>query len=125
MEHALSESTALSQKSEREYITLRDALKTLTESWKLDTERLREEMTRREEKVKAEAESMGRRYKRLVEEIKSTKEGGAGESIIRLREEDARVRSKIEEAFREEIGVLRKEMDKVAGDGEEANQTAK
>jgi hypothetical protein len=125
MEHALSESTALSQKSEREYITLRDALKTLTESWKLDTERLREEMTRREEKVKAEAESMGRRYKRLVEEIKSAKEGGAGESIISLREEDARVRSKIEEAFREEIGVLRKEMDKVAGDGEEANQTAK
>ena len=125
MDHALSESRTLSQKSEREYITLRDSLKSMTEGWKEDTERLREEMTKREEKLRAEAESMGRKYKRLVEELKSAKDGGAKDSVISLRAEDERIRVKIEEAFREEIGALRREMDKVAGDGEEANQTAK
>src|SRR5882762_3891669 len=49
MEAALSESTALSQKSEREYITLRDSLKSMTESWKQDIERLRDEMRKKEE----------------------------------------------------------------------------
>lgn len=125
MEHALSESTALSQKSEREYITLRDSLKSMTESWKLDAERLREEMTKREENLKSEAESMGKKYKRLVEQLKSSADSGAKDSVISLRAEDEKVRVKIEEAFREEIGTLRREMDKVAGDGEEANQTAK
>src|ERR1700733_11562660 len=88
MEHALSESTALSQKSEREYITLRDSLKAMTDGWKADTERLREEMTKREEKLQAEAEGMGRKYKRLVEELKSAKDGGAKDSVISLRAED-------------------------------------
>jgi F0F1-type ATP synthase membrane subunit b/b' len=125
MEHALSESTALSQKSEREYITLRDSLKSMAESWKVDAERLREEMTKREEKLKAEAESMGRKYKKLVGELKSSADGAVKDSVIDLRAEDENIRVKIEEAFREEIQALRKEMDKVAGDGEEANQTAK
>lgn len=129
MELALSESTALSQKSEREYITLRDTLKSLTESWKHDTDRLRDEMTKREEKLRAEAEGMGKKYRRLVEELERDKasDGGKGEreSVRRLREEDERVRKQLEEAFREEIGNLRKELDRVAGDGEEANQTAK
>lgn len=127
MEHALQESTTLSQKAEREYITLRDSLKSMAESWKADAERLREEMTKREEKLQAEAESMGKKYKKLVEELKSGNEGTdlAKDSVISLRKEDEKIRLKIEEAFREEIAALRKEMNKVAGDGEEANQTAK
>jgi hypothetical protein len=125
MEQALSESTALSQKSEREYITLRDSLKSMTESWKVDAEKLREEMTKREEKLKAEAENMGRKYKKLVGELKTSADSGAKDSVISLRAEDEKIRAQIEEAFREEIKVLRTELDKVTGDGEEANQTAK
>jgi hypothetical protein len=56
MESALSKSTALSQKSEREYITLRDSIKSLAESWKSDMEQLREEMQKREDKWRGEAE---------------------------------------------------------------------
>ncbi len=47
MESSLAEATALSQKSEREYITLRDSIKGLVESFKTDAERLREEMRKR------------------------------------------------------------------------------
>jgi hypothetical protein len=56
MESALSKSTALSQKSEREYITLRDSIKSLAELWKSDMEQLREEMQKREDKWHGEAE---------------------------------------------------------------------
>jgi len=95
MEHALQESTTLSQKAEREYITLRDSLKSMAESWKADAERLREEMTKREEKLQAEAESMGKKYKKLVEELKSGNEGTdpAKDSVISLRKEDEKIRS--------------------------------
>jgi len=105
-----------------EYITHRDSLKGMTESWKVDAEKLREEMTKREEKLKAEAENMGRKYKKLVGELKTSR---AKDSVISLRAEDGKIRVQIEEAFREEIKVLRTELDKVTGDGEEANQTAK
>ena len=124
MEHALTESTALSQKSEREYITLRESLKSMTESWKHDTDRLRDEMTKREDRLKAEAEAMGKKYKKLLQEL-GKEDGKEKESIKSLREQDERLRKQIEEAFREEIGSLRKDMDKVSVDGEEANQTAK
>lgn len=51
MEGALSESTALSQKSEREYLTLRDSIRGMTEGWKADVGALREELKSREEKA--------------------------------------------------------------------------
>lgn len=122
MEHALSESTALSQKSEREYIILRDSLKKMAEDWKGDAEKLREEMTRREEKLRAEAESMGKKYRMLVDEVKGS---ARKDSIASLKAEDDSLRTQIEDAFREEIAALRTEMDKVAGDGAEANATAR
>lgn len=124
MEHALTESTALSQKSEREYITLRESLKSMTESWKHDADRLRDEMTKREDKLKAEAEAMGKKYKKLLQEL-GKDDGKEKDSIKGLREQDEQLRKQIEEAFREEIGSLRKDMNKVSGDGDEANQTAK
>lgn len=122
MEGTLVESTALSQKSEREYITLRDSLKKMAEDWKADAERLRTEMTKRENKLKDEAQSMGKKYRLLVEELK----GDAGkDSIASLRQEDEKVGAQVEDAFRDEIVALRAKMDQVSGDGEEANDTAK
>ncbi|KZP24476.1 hypothetical protein FIBSPDRAFT_857165 [Athelia psychrophila] len=122
MEGTLVESTALSQKSEREYITLRDSLKKMAEDWKADAERLRTEMTKRENKLKDEAQSMGKKYRLLVEELK----GDAGkDDIASLRQEDEKVGAQVEDAFRDEIVALRAKMDQVSGDGEEANDTAK
>ncbi|KAF7968697.1 hypothetical protein HWV62_29648 [Athelia sp. TMB] len=122
MENALAESTALSQKSEREYITLRDSLKKMAEDWKADAERLRAEMTKREKRLQDEAEGMGKKYRLLVEELK----GGAGKAqIISLRQEDEKIGAQVEDAFRDEIAALRAKMDQVSGDGQEANDTAK
>jgi hypothetical protein len=71
MELTLAESTALSAKSEREYITLRDSIKHMTEGWKLDMAKLREEMNKKEKEWKDEAEAVGKNYQnlcKLVEE---------------------------------------------------------
>ena len=69
MKAALSESTALSQKSEREYLILRDGIKGMVESWKMDTDRLKEEMRKREERWKLEMENANKKFRLLVEEV--------------------------------------------------------
>ncbi len=94
MESALAESTALSQKSEREYITLRDSIKGMTESWKQDTERLRDEMRKREDKLQEEAKKLGKMYADLVNEIKKSQEGK--EAVKRLKEEDYKLSTDVE-----------------------------
>lgn len=66
METHLAESTALSTKSEREYITLRESLKHLTEGWKADLSRIKEDTQRREKTLRSEAEKMGKKYEELV-----------------------------------------------------------
>ncbi|KAJ6488066.1 hypothetical protein DFH09DRAFT_1209896 [Mycena vulgaris] len=123
METALTESTALSQKSEREYITLRDSLKGLVEGWKSDTDRLREEMTKREEKWRGEAESVGKKYRLLLEEIQASGEGRA--EIKRAREEEQAASRELEKAWQEEIERLKAEVDKSSKESEEAGDTAR
>lgn len=74
MEMALAESTALSAKSEREYITLRDSMKHMVDGWKADVERLKEEMARKEQGWKREAEQLGNKYQdvyKFVQEERS------------------------------------------------------
>ncbi|KAF7308973.1 hypothetical protein MKEN_01098000 [Mycena kentingensis (nom. inval.)] len=123
MESTVSECTTTAAKSEREYITMRDSIKGLVEGFKRDTDRLREEMTRREEKVKAEAEAMGRKYRLLLEEVESAGEGRA--AVKRAREEDQEVAKKVEAAWAEEIASLRAEVEKSNRESEEAGATAK
>ena len=123
METALAESTALSSKSEREYITLRDSIKSMTESWKSDTDRLREEIKRREEKWKVEEQSMGKKYRLLVEEVQAAET--ARLQSVDLREENTRIGKELEEAWAEEISAMRTAMEKSNKDSEEANATAK
>lgn len=123
MEAALTESTALSQKSEREYITLRDSLKGLVEGFKSDTERLREEMTKREEKWRKEAETVGKKYKVLLEEIKSAGEGRA--EIKAAREAEQAAARELEKGWQEEIQRLKEEVDRSGKESEEAGNTAR
>ncbi|KAJ7491986.1 hypothetical protein FB451DRAFT_1077782 [Mycena latifolia] len=123
MESTLAESTALSQKSEREYLTLRDSMKGLVEGWKSDTDRLREEMTRREEKWRAEAESVGKKYRLLLEEIQTAGEGRA--EIKRAREEEQAASRELEKAWQEEIARLKAEVDKSNKESEETADTAR
>ncbi|KAG7094113.1 hypothetical protein E1B28_007727 [Marasmius oreades] len=123
MESQLSESTALSQKCEREYVTLRDSLKAMTESWKQDTDKLREETRKREERWKKEAETIGKKYRTLVEEMQQSTEGR--ETLNKLREEDKRINTELEQAWTEEIEKMKAEVERSTEEQREANETAR
>ncbi|OBZ74086.1 hypothetical protein A0H81_06269 [Grifola frondosa] len=127
METSLTESNARSQKAEREYAVLRDSVKGLVQSFQADTDGVREEMRKREDKLKKEAEEMSRKYKMLVEEVrKEREEGGAGLGDVRaLQAEHVRVTQEIEEGFREEMRQLREDVDRASKESDEAGQTAK
>ncbi|KII85969.1 hypothetical protein PLICRDRAFT_165559 [Plicaturopsis crispa FD-325 SS-3] len=123
METALAESTALSQKSEREYITLRDSIKGMVEGWKSDTDKLRDEMRKREEKIRREAEEVGTKYTALLSEVKAS-EAERG-TVKSLQQEDERIRKEIEDGFRDEIAHMREEVERSSRAGDEALKTAK
>lgn len=123
MKTALSESTALSQKSEREYLTLRDSIKGLVESWKTDTERLRGEMRQREEKWKGEAESVGKKYNRLLEEVKNAEV--TREEVKALQEEDKKAAKAVEQAWQDDISKLKEEVDRSSKETDGAKNIAK
>jgi chromosome segregation ATPase len=122
METALAESTALSSKSEREYITLRDSLKGMKGAWRADVDSIREDMRKREERWRGEAETTGKKYAKLVEESKGRKSDLR--SVEQLREEDARTRREVEEEFREEIRALRDRVQSSSAASEKAEKTA-
>lgn len=123
MEAALAESTALSQKSEREYITLRDSIKSMTESWKHETDRLKDEMRKREDKVKKEAETIGKKYKQLAEEMKAAQQTQT--EVKDIQNDDSKIRKEIEDEFRQEIGRLKAEAEEQSRRSDQAVETAK
>jgi hypothetical protein len=122
METALAESTALSSKSEREYITLRDSLKGMKSAWRADVDGIREDMRKREERWRGEAETTGKKYAKLLEESKARKSGL--QSVEQLREEDARIRREVDEEFREEIRGLKERVQSSSAASEKAEKTA-
>lgn len=122
MEAALAESTALSQKSEREYITLRDSLKGMNESFKGDLDRLRDEMKRREDRLQAEGQKMAKMYKQLVAEVQKNKE--SKEEIQNLKEENQKKEQEVAKYWQQEIEALRKQVDDEGQNSEQANKTA-
>lgn len=125
MESALTESQARSQKSEREYITLRESMKGLVESFKRDTDGLREEMRRREDKVRTEAEEMGKKYVKLVEQVKKQRDSGESGEVKRLLEENAKVRKEIEDKFQTELDEMKEEVKRSSKETEVAQKQAK
>lgn len=122
METALAESTALSSKSEREYITLRDTLKGMKAAWRADVDSLREDMRKREEHLRSEAETAGKKFAKLLEESKARKTDA--QDVGQLREQDARIRHEVEEDFREQISTLKKEVENSSEASKKAEKTA-
>ncbi|TFK81561.1 hypothetical protein K466DRAFT_591166 [Polyporus arcularius HHB13444] len=125
MELSLAESTARTQKAEREYAVLRDSIKGLVESFQTDAVNLREEMKRREEKLKADAEEMGRKYKSLLEAVRKERESGGLGEVRWLLHENKRIAEQMEVALKDEMKDLRGEVDRHAQESDEAIQTAK
>jgi hypothetical protein len=122
MEATLAESTALSSKSEREYITLRDSLKGMKNAWRADVDSLREDMRKREERWRGEVETTAKKYAKLLEESKARKADVV--NVEQLREEDARIRRGLEEDFREQIDMLKERVQGSSQASEKAEKTA-
>ncbi|KAF8575207.1 hypothetical protein K439DRAFT_1420042 [Ramaria rubella] len=122
MEMTLAESTALSAKSEREYLTLRDSLKHMVDGWKTDMERLKEDMNRRERQWKDEADQMSKKYQDLCKQVEEERANHS--KVDGLKEELAKVDKELETAFREQLNNFGEAMQKSSGDAEEAKQTA-
>lgn len=122
MEVALAESTALSSKSEREYITLRESLKGMKNAWRADVDGLREDMRKREDHWRTEAEKTGKKYAKLLEESKARK--ADMRSVEQLREEDARIRREVEDEFREQIRALKEQVQGSSDASKKAEKTA-
>jgi Mg2+ and Co2+ transporter CorA len=118
----LAESTALSSKSEREYLTLRDSMKGMVESWKRDTDRLRDEINKREAKHKAEAEKIGKDYKQLMQEMKKAEKGK--EDLKKLKEENEVKNVEVEKMWTDEIAKMRLDLEKSHEESEKAVKTA-
>jgi hypothetical protein len=122
MEAALAESTALSSKSEREYITLRDTLKGMKAAWRADVDSLREDMRKREEHLRSEAETAGKKFAKLLEESKARKTDA--QNVERLCEQHTQIRREVEEEFRGQISTLKKEVANSSESSKKAEKTA-
>ena len=103
MESSLTECTARTQKAEREYAVLRDSIKGLVSSFERDAVSLREEMARREEKLKTESEEMGRKYRSLLEAVRKERESGGLGEVRWLLHENKRIAENMEVALKEEL----------------------
>ncbi|KAI0091600.1 hypothetical protein BDY19DRAFT_931298 [Irpex rosettiformis] len=127
MESSFAESTARTQKAEREYNTLRDSIKGLVDSFKQDHNSLREEMKKREERLRKEADEVKKKYSKLAEEVHKQREaeGSGMKEVRKLKEEAEEARRKVEEGLRSDIQKLREEVDKSTREDNGAIQTAK
>jgi hypothetical protein len=102
---------------------LRDSLRSLTDGFKSDHATLREEMRRREERVRKEADEMGKKYRALLEETRAAEEARA--EVRRAGKEKEENAGRIREAWKEEIDAMKEEVARSSKESEEAVQLAK
>lgn len=123
MEATVVEQRARTQKSEREYTTLKDSIEGMKRNWRSDIDALREEMNKRDEKARAESAVMAKKYRKMADELKASQTGG--ESIKKMKAEDEKIRKEIEDGFRDQIKMLKEDMVKQAKENSEAVDTAR
>lgn len=122
METQVQQCTSVSQKSEREYVTLRDAIKHLSEGWKQDVDRLKKEMQERESKWQKEAEEVGFKYRRLVQQVEKERE--LQTAVKYLRAEEERIHSEWEGILTAQIQELRSSMQRTESETSTAGKIA-
>ncbi|KIY63205.1 hypothetical protein CYLTODRAFT_433070 [Cylindrobasidium torrendii FP15055 ss-10] len=122
MESALTESTALSTKCEREYITLRDSIKGLVEGFKRDIDTLKADMKKKEDKLKSESESMATKYRNLLDNIKGVE--SLKTDITQLRKDDKEKATALEAKWTEDIDSLREQIAACGKQGEGDSEVA-
>ena len=123
MEATVAEQRSRTQKSEREYTTLKESIDGMKRNWKTDIDALREEVSRRDEKARTEGVVMAKKYRKMADELKASQTGG--ESIKKMKAEDEKIRKEIEDGFRDQIKLLKDEMAEQAKENSEAVNTAR
>lgn len=122
MEAQVTEATAISSKSEREYHTLRDSVKHLSDGWKADVQAVRDEMRKREAKWQKENEDLEKKYKRIVAEVQKSNEQRV--TVKELQKEHARLTREWEAEWLSELSKLKLSVDKSGLSSEQAERTA-
>jgi chromosome segregation ATPase len=123
MEATVAEQRARTQKSEREYTTLKESIEGMKRHWKSDIDAVREEVNRRDEKSRADGAVIAKKYRKMADELKASQTGG--ESIKKMKAEDEKIRKELEDGFRDQIKTLKEEMAKQAKENSEAVDTAR
>jgi chromosome segregation ATPase len=120
LEASTAEAAAVSHKSEREYLTLRDSLSSMVEGWKSEIKELKNEMKRREDRWAKDAEEMGAKYRSLVKLIQKSERSDFKEAVEGVH----KVHDQAETYFREEIGKLSELIQTSAQQAGTAEQTS-
>ncbi|CCA71886.1 hypothetical protein PIIN_05821 [Serendipita indica DSM 11827] len=123
MELTVAESTSISERTTREYETLRGSVKDLQEGWQSDVQALRTELLRREETWKKEIDEVNLKYKSLVKLTQAAQSERA--KMEALKTEKRELDAKFEEAFKEELRSLATALSENNKSSEDASATAK
>jgi len=122
METALAQASLLSQKSEREYVTLKDSIKGMTEGWQREVKMLREEVKRKEDEWGKEREEVALKYKSLLKLQQATK--AERQRLDGLKVESRGLDSSFGSYYEKELAGLREEIEKNKDQTRVAERTA-
>ncbi|KAF8677647.1 hypothetical protein RHS04_05952 [Rhizoctonia solani] len=119
MHTTLSQAKAVAQRSEREYVQLRDTLSTMREGWRKEVETLRDQM-RGSQNEAQEALSKQIMLLKLLEDQKVERE-----NMDKLHAEYRAVQDEFTKQFRSELAAALATVEKSARDCDSADRTAK
>ena len=122
MEAQVSQSNAISQKSEREVITLRESMKHLSAGWKQELDGLRSDIMKREERCRKECEEIGEKYRKLVELVK--KERAEYASVKEFKAALERIATEWESSLKAQLAELKAGLSKSQVESELAGKIA-
>ncbi|KZW00045.1 hypothetical protein EXIGLDRAFT_762142 [Exidia glandulosa HHB12029] len=117
MEVALTEATALSQKSQSEYAAIQSAYTRLGESWRRELDGVKEDMRVREAALRKEAEDIALKYRSLVKLVQAS---SAERAKLEAARGDARaINEEFAASFRTELSALAQEIERSSSQSKE------
>ncbi|KAF8605809.1 hypothetical protein BDV93DRAFT_532189 [Ceratobasidium sp. AG-I] len=119
METTLAEAKTVAQRSEREYVQLRDALTHMRAGWRTEVESLREQM----QSSRTEAQEAATRQKALLKLLEEQRV--EREKMDKLRAEQQAVQEDFAKQFREQLSQALESVEKSSRECNFAEQTAK
>lgn len=119
MEITLAEAKTVAQRSEREYVQLRDAMTHLREGWRAEVEGLREEM----KASRAEAQDAANRQKALLKLLEEQR--AERQNMDKLYVEQRAIQEEFARQFQEQLSKAMESVEQSSRECENAGQTAK